>query len=256
MRMLGKLPPKHNSRTLKLAKYLGPGAATLPTPPAKNFWEYKSIPANGWGTMANDSVGDCTCACFGHMLMMWLAHAGIMVKPTDAEILSFYTAVTGYDPSDPSTDQGAAITDVLALLQNTGITIGGKIYKILAWAQIDQTNKTEVEQANYIFGGLDIGFNVPQSAMDQTDAKQSWEVVPDDGGIIGGHSVPIFGYGSRGATCVTWGALQQMSWDFFAKYCDEAYCIITEEWLSQAGELTPSGFDLAALTADLAALKA
>src|ERR1017187_9365750 len=99
MRMLGKLPPKHNSRTLKLSKYLK-SATILPAPHVKNFWEYKSIQANGWKMLANDIVGDCTCACFGHMLMMWLAHAGILVVPTDVEILAFYSAGTGYNPAD------------------------------------------------------------------------------------------------------------------------------------------------------------
>ena len=253
-RMFGKLAPKHNSRTLKLSKYLK-SATLLPAPPAKNYWEYRSIPAKVWNMLANDSVGDCTAACVGHMIMMWLAHGGILITPTDAEILAFYSAVTGYNPADPSTDQGAAITDVLAKLQSDGITIGGKVHKILAWAQIDQTNQVEVEQANYIFGGLDIGFNVPQSALDQNQAGQSWDVVANDGGIVGGHSVPIFGYGSHGATCVTWGALQQMSWAFFKAYCDEVYVVITQDWLNQANSLTPSGFDLAALTADLAAMK-
>jgi hypothetical protein len=255
MRMFGKRPPKLNSRTLKLSKYLK-SATPLPAPPAKNFWEYKSIAPNAWGMDANDTVGDCTCACIGHMVMMWTAHAGKLVIPTAEECLAVYSAVTGYNPNDPSTDQGAAITDVLNYLQNTGITVGGVVHKILAWAKIDQTNQQEVEQANYIFGGLDIGFNVPQSALDQNQAGEDWDVVADDGGIQGGHSVPVFGYGSEGATCVTWGALQGMSWAFFQKYCDEAYAIITEDWLSQAESLTPSGFDLAALQADLTALRA
>jgi hypothetical protein len=52
---------------------------------------------------------------------------------------------------------------------------------------------------------------------------------------------------------VTWGALQQLSWAWFAAYCDEAYAIITQDWLEANGQ-APSGFDTAQLQADLAQL--
>jgi hypothetical protein len=246
---LGKLAPKFNKRTLKFSKYLAASPTVLPAPPPKSYWEYK-IPPDAWQMFGNDTIGDCTCACIAHMLMNVTAHTGNIVVPTLQDVISVYSAVSGYDPSTGDNDNGAAITDVLAYWQTTGIAS----HKILGWASLDASNIQHVEQGNYIFGGVDIGFNVPQSAMDQANAHEAWDVVPDDGGIIGGHSVPIFGYGSQGATCITWGALQQLSWDFFSKYTDEAYVCVTQDWLNQADGLAPSGFDLAALQADLKAI--
>lgn len=246
---LGKLAPKFNPKTLKLSKYLAAPANVLPAPPPKSYWEYR-IPADAWQMFGNDTIGDCTCACIAHMLMNVTAHTGKIVVPTLQDVISVYSAVSGYDPSTGENDNGAAITDVLAYWQATGISG----HRILGWASLDAGNVQHVEQGNYIFGGVDIGFNVPQSAMDQTNAQQSWDVVSPDGGIIGGHSVPIFGYGSQGATCITWGALQQMGWPFFSKYCDEAYVVVTQDWLNQADGLAPSGFDLTALQADLKAI--
>ena len=250
---LGKLPPKKNPRTLLLSKYLLPQApGGLPTAPPKSYWEYK-IPAGAWEMFGNDTIGDCTCAAIAHMLMCVTAHTGKIVVPTLADVLAVYSAVTGYDPAQQQpdgsnpTDQGAAITDILAYWRDTGIAG----HKILGSAAIDVGNRAHVEQGNYIFGGVDIGFNVPQSAMDQVDAREPWDVVPDDGGIVGGHSVPIFGYGSQGATCITWAALQQMGWPFFQKYCDEGYVVVTRNWLNAASGLAPNALDLDALTADL-----
>ena len=63
------------------------------------------------------------------------------------------------------------------------------------------------------------------------------------------------GYGAAGCTCVTWGQLQQMSWPWFLKYCDEAYAEIALDWLNANGE-APNSLNIDALTADLNALKA
>jgi hypothetical protein len=201
--------------------------------------------------MLNDTLGCCTCADAGHRVMLWTKHGGSMVTPTDADILTAYEAVGGYVPGDPSTDQGAAMTDVFSYCQSTGIAG----HKINGWVAVDFTNLEHVRQAIYLFGHLSIGVNLPNSAMDQTNAGQPWDVVADDGGIDGGHDIPIFGYGSEGFTCVTWGQLQQMGIPWFQRYVEEAYSAVSLDWLNANG-VAPNSLDMAALTADLNALKA
>ena len=44
-------------------------------------------------------------------------------------------------------------------------------------------------------------------------------------GSWGGHYVYVPGYTPPGPVCVTWGRKQQMTWAWFAKYCDEAYAV-------------------------------
>jgi hypothetical protein len=69
-------------------------------------------------------------------------------------------------------------------------------------------------------------------------------------GSWGGHAVAVAGFDAEGLTVVTWGRLQRMDWAFWAKYADEAFCILdTMDWL---GDLP--GFDVTGLTAALAAL--
>jgi hypothetical protein len=249
----GKLPPKWNRKTLKLSEYLLSG---LPAAPAKVWREYKIDP-DAWNMFKNDTVGDCTCAAIAHMVMLFTAHTGKIVVPTDADVIGVYSAVTGYDPSQTDadgnnpTDQGAAITDILNYWQSTGIAG----HKILGWAKIALT-PAALRAALYLFGAVDIGFNVPQSAMDQFDAGQAWDVVADDGGIQGRHSVPLFGYGAAGFDCTTWAKNQKLTDAFGGQYIDEGYAVITEDWINAATGLAPNMLNLAALKTDLAAVSA
>jgi len=50
-------------------------------------------------------------------------------------------------------------------------------------------------------------------------------------------------------TCTTWGKLQDMTWSFWDRYCDEAYAIVSTDFLQQGK--SPAGFDLATLQSDL-----
>lgn len=244
---LGKLPPKQNARTLKLSTYLG---ERMPPPPPNKVWREYKVPPDAWGMYANDRIGDCTCAAIAHMLMLVTAHTGKMVVPTEDEVIKAYSAISGFDPVSGMNDNGAAITDVLEFWRSVGIAG----HKILAWAQIDHTNIQQVKQAIWLFGGIDIGVNLPVSAMEQLDSGQSWNVLQNDGGIDGGHSIPNFGYGALGTNCITWGARQGMSWGWFRSYVDECYAVITEDWFDQTSGNTPSGFNLAQLEADLKAV--
>ena len=243
---LGRLPRKFNKKTLLFHDYV---KDELAPPPAKVYWEYK-IPDDAWQMFGNDTIGDCTCACIAHMLMLVTAHTGKIVTPELSDVIAAYSAVSGYDPISGRNDNGAAITDVLDYWQTKGIAG----HKILGWAEIDPTNRLHVNQAIYLFGGVDTGFNVPQSAMDQFNAGTDW-YVGGDSTIVGGHSVPLFGEGSLGDTCITWAKRQQLTLSFFAQYFDEVYAVITQDWIDQASGLAPSGLDLDALTQDLAALK-
>ena len=246
---LGRLPKKFHPKTLMLSKYL---LSDLPAPPAKVYREYK-VPANAWGFYGNDTLGDCTCAAKAHLLMMMTAHTQpTMFVSAVADIIAAYSAISGYVPGDPSTDTGCAMTDVLNYFQTTGIAG----HQILAWASVNFADPVQFRQAVYLFGAVDVGVNLPNSAIDQTNAGQTWDVIPDDGGIAGGHDVIYFGAGGEGDTNVTWGQLQASTNAWNQKYIEEAYVVITDDWLNAADGLAPNGLDLDALTADLAALKA
>ena len=53
-----------------------------------------------------------------------------------------------------------------------------------------------------------------------------------------------------GMMAVTWGELMPVTWNFLAAYCDEAYAILSPDWISTMGQ-SVLGLNLAALKADL-----
>lgn len=238
---LGKLAPKHSPKTLSFAKYVSED--TPPPPVEKVYYEYL---VETWPMYGNNELGDCVFACAGHMLQNWSAHGGKEIRATNEDILAVYEAVGGYKPGDPSTDNGAVITEFLTWWQKH--PIAGKT--ISGWASVNPKDLDQVKQAIYVFGGIDIGIQVPQSAMDQFQAGENWEV-SDDPTIIGGHSICVFGYGAQGCACITWGKIQYMSWEFFQTYCDEAYAIVSPDFIESATKKTEFGLDLAALERDL-----
>jgi hypothetical protein len=252
---LGKHPARHDPRTLLLASYT---TTKLPAPPAKMNLATKV--KGDWGMMDNDQLGDCTCAGAGHLIMEWTANGqSKMVTPADQNIVDAYSAITGYNPKTGANDNGAVELDVLNYWRTTGIAG----HKIEAFIALEPSNHTHVMDAVWIFGGCYIGVALPKTAQRQTSTKQAWSVPPQgtggDGapGSWGGHAVPVVAYDARGLTVVTWGALQQMTWGFWAAYCDEAYAILSPDFLKQKGGKTvaPNGFDIDQLQADLADLK-
>lgn len=249
---LGKQAARHDPRTLLLAAYLTP---VLPTPPAS--FDLSAKVGASWGMMENDQLGDCTCAAAGHLLMEWTANADKkMFTPTDKQIVAAYSAITGYNPTTGAHDDGAVEVDVLNYWRQSGIAG----HKIGAYMALEPANHSHIMDSVYIFEGCYIGLQLPKSAQAQVQNHQPWSVPPGgatgDGkpGSWGGHAVPVVAYDARGVTVVTWGALQTMTWTFWETYCEEAYAILSTDYLTNKKQ-TPQGFNLTQLQADLADLK-
>lgn len=245
---LGKAPATHDARDLKFAAYRT-SLATLPTLPHE-FGHEASVPE--WGMLGNDAAGDCVFAGAAHEHMLWNAARGWAAPWTEACALMDYSAVTGYDPNDPVTDQGTNVRLVLNYRRKTGvIDANGLRHKIAAYVALEPGHVRHVEEAAYLFEAVGIGIQFPDTAMDQFNAGKPW-TVKRGAKIDGGHYVPIVGIRDGHLLCVTWGRLQAMSLHFFARYCDEAFAMLSLDML--ANGVSPDGFDLAALRADLAAV--
>lgn len=240
---LGKNPAIHDPRTLQMAKYL-PATAIAPPPASAN---YDSKVAS-WPMMMNDTLGDCTCACAGHMIEEWTTYVGNAYTPPDAAVLKAYEAVGGYKPGQPETDRGAQVIDVLNYWRKTGLAN----HKILAYVSLEPKNHDQVKDAVELFGNCYLGVQLPISAQKQT----VWAVPPGGPtgtgapGSWGGHAIPVVAYDVRGLTVVTWGALKRMTWTFLDTYCDEAFAVLSQDFINKKG-IAPNQFKLAELQADL-----
>lgn len=240
---LGRKAIKKDSRTLRLEDYLTPA---LPVAPASVDWS-KGI--TNWGMMLNDSIGDCTVAGIGHACQVWTANVGTEVTPTDAEVLRAYEVWCGYNPNDPSTDQGGICLDVLSDFKNMGFFNN----KLTAFAAVDTWKRQAIKQCIYLFGGCYIGLNVPNYVMDNPDPSIVWENSLSNRDIAGGHCVFCIGYESNIISFISWGSIYRMTEAFWRNFVDEAYGMISPDWIGTTG--APNGFNLAQLEADVAAIR-
>ena len=212
-----------NYKTMARAFMMHDYMATLPAAPSvlDNTRGIKQ-----WGMMRNDTIGDCTCAAAGHLIMDWTAEAGAEVIVPDPAIVTAYSDITGYDPRTGAHDDGASMTDVLDYWRDTGI--GG--HKISEYAEVNIT-QYRVQQTVWVFDGAYVGLELPASAQSQVGGVWQIENFKVDGdaekGSWGGHAVPVVKYDQDYLWVVTWGMLQQVDWHWFEWYADEVYAIIS-----------------------------
>jgi hypothetical protein len=237
---LGKLPVRTDVRTLALARYVD--RTELPAPPAQLDL---TVHVPDWPMYGNDRIGDCTIAAAGHMIEAWSAAAhGEPVEIGERSVLDAFDHVKIVDPR--TGEEGAIELDVLRYWRSAGI--GG--HRIGAFARVATHDPGLVRTGTYLFGGLYIGLALPLSAREQTVWDWTGSLAgPAKPGSWGGHAVDVVGYDAAGLTVVTWGSLKRMTWPFWDRYVDEAYCILSADFLERGK--APNGFDLTALKADL-----
>ena len=242
---LGKLPAQPARPQLKLSAVL---QERLAAPPASCDWQSDSIT---WPMYANDTVGDCTCAGVGHMVnQLTFYGSGTEVMPTEASVLGMYSAITGYTPSDSNSDTGAYCQDVLGYWRKTGL----EGHKIVAYASLDVSNLTEVKQAISVFGTVYVGMLFPDSAMNQFDNGEVWDVVRGTRKPKDGHCVIVGAYGNRKFGLVTWGQETEMTEAFWRAYVDEAWVVLDADGLNKAAAYFTGAPSFYALGQQFAAL--
>jgi hypothetical protein len=243
---LGKKRAVFDKRTLKLSKYL-----TAPAPPTAESW----LKLKNWPMYANDQLGDCVEAAAGHMVDLWSSYTNPSEpEVATADVIKAYSGAAGYVPRDPSTDNGTDMLSFLKYWRNTGV--GG--HKILAFVSLNPGDLTELKQTIWLFGSAFIGVQLPITAQ----GAANWTVpgsTQGNGapGSWGGHCIPVSAYNEAAPartrnTVITWGQTLTMSDYFYQVYCDEAYAVLSNDWISNSE--APNNFNLSALQSDLNAL--
>ena len=229
-------------------------ASLGPAPVASPDWVAAVMKqsAGGWQMDGNDAYGDCVFADCAHQEMLRTANVGKIWIPSVEEVLALYSACTGFNPDDPSTDQGANEGDVIQYLTQHG-WLGRKLD---GHADLDPTQAEHMKWAVCIFGASRLGVNLPQSAMDQFRTNQPWDYAGDDS-PIGGHDVPLVKYDGHYFYVVTWGRLQAVTPGWMAAtypdgtpYVEEAHAELALDWVNAKGT-APNRLNLKQLVADL-----
>lgn len=238
----GKRPVRHDSRTLRFKTYLTP---ELPPPPPaydvlSNVYRKLGVgdPARLFPMDGNDACGDCTIAALAHAVTVFRGLIGESRIWSRRAVVELYFHLTG------GPDSGLAALDVLNYWRTH--TAAGD--KILAFAAIDAAHHADIRQAMRLFGGVYLGFAVPEHCIRQFQDRVPWTPGPL---TQDGHAVFAVEYDSAGLTVLTWGTIQRATWAWWDACVDEAYAILPPE--ARHAGFAP-GFDFSQLQTDLAAL--
>lgn len=203
--------------------------------------------------LMNNKLGCCTITGIAHLMQnMAIANDARMPEFSDDDIVSAYSAATGYDPHDPSTDNGGMMVSALSVARRSGI--GG--HTIGAWVRVNMSDHREVEAAIYMFGGIYVGADLPARVNSQTiwSLPKQTEITADDApGSFGGHAYIITEYDARMYGSRPWRHRVWQTMEHAKLYVDEAYAIIIKEWVTKERP-APNGFDIDRLIYNLKAL--
>lgn len=249
----GRRPAVHTRRTMRLALAFHKALASLGASPATSDDYVSAVmrqSAQGWICWWNNSLGDCVCEDSGHELMLHTANAGAIVIPASQDILQLYQAVGGYQPGNPSTDQGCDEMSMEAYMMATGLC--GQ--KSAATGPVDPSNMDHLRWAVQIFGACRLGISVTDQMMSDFGAGNAWTSFA--GNVEGDHDVPIVKYDAQYAYVVTWGKLQPVAWPLVANsnFLEEAHLSVWPDFV-KAGGTTPAGFSLQQMLDDAQAVE-
>lgn len=247
---LGGRKKNPHARAFRLGDYL---RKSLPDAPASVDYSAKAA-ASLANIYDNNSLGDCVIASSYHALGTWTGNAnGAPFLATDAQIIADYSAIGGYVPGNPATDQGCDIQTALNYYASKGFADGSKLLGSLA---VDPTNQQECEQAVFLFEDTWIGMDLPAPwvASMPTGNGFVWDIagppVPANG-----HCIQAYGYSASGLLVDTWGLLGTLTWAAVAMYCassagGDLYVGINPDQVASGQSIAPNGVAWADLLAD------
>jgi len=247
---LGRKRPVARGPRFSLHNYL---MRSIPPPPATSNYAKDASSALS-NIYENDKLGDCVIAGIGHVVGVLTANAGTPFVYTDAQIIALYSAIGGYVPGDPSTDQGCDEVTALNYWENNGAPAGK--HKIAGWLGVNAADPTEYRTALWLFENLYFGLELPDAWINPMPAASGfvWDAAgaPDP---HNGHCVVGVGYTAQGVTIDSWGMIGLITDAAIAKYATsrahgDLYTVVSQDAINKATQKAPSGFDWSQLIAD------
>ncbi len=236
----------------RLTNYL---LKSLPSPPpASDYWP--KADANLRNVLGNNDVGDCVIASILHAIGLVTGNAGNLATFSTQQALSIYSTLTGYDPRDPSTDQGTDPEVALNYWRSTGC-YG---HKILGWISVDSSSPTQLATAMWLFENLHFAEGLPDAWLNPGPRADGflWDVA---GPAVdnNGHMFVGTGHNNAGITIDTWGMRGTLTYSAIARYSSRSvygavYTALSEDSIDKVSRKAPNGFNLSALVADINAM--
>lgn len=226
---LGRIPSEAREKVVKLVDYIDRAAL----PPLEDEFSW----GNGieeWPMAGNDREGCCVTSSDVHMHQICTKHSDdAEVKIPDAETHAYYRAQTG------GRDTGLSLLGSARYW--TTHPFGG--VKLIGYADVSGSDPSLKKYACKLFSSCKLGVSLPRNFQEEINAGKPWASTrfPPDPGL--GHAVPVVGWTRTHFKLITWGMEQLATYQWVAKYCDEALTLLHPKWLDR--HKPPVGVDLA-----------
>jgi hypothetical protein len=202
----------------------------------------------------NDTLGDCVIAGIGHVVGVLTSNAGDTFIYSKQQIIALYSAIGGYVPGDPSTDNGCDEVTALNYWENKGAPVGQ--HRIAGWLAVNGADPTEYRTALWLFENLYFGMELPDAWIAPMPSASGF--VWNSAGASdpnNGHCVAGVAYTAQGVIIDTWGMTGLITDAAIAKYAMPAangalYTVVSQDTINRAAEKAPNGFDWSQLIAD------
>lgn len=256
-RFFGRVRPKVLFPRLSLKNYL---SRAIFNPPSQWNWRRLAVPSLTQMYL-NDSEGDCVIAEMAHSVGIITANSsGLPLILSSTQINALYSAIGGYIPGNPNTDNGCDIQVALNYWGTNGL-LSDNSHKIQGYLAINPLDITEIKLAIFLFENLCFGLELPDSWINPFPSENGF--VWDSSGSpdpSNGHCILGYGYNSSGVNISTWALEGLITYSAIAQYCSslaqgELYSIISEDSISKITSRAPNGFDWTQLLADFDAIK-
>jgi len=239
---LGRLPRKPGLKRLHLSDFIQ-HAAMPPIPDSADF-----SPKGGAAisdVMLNDELGCCVVSAGYHLEAVATGNAtGTPFHATQGQIVRDYSAIGGYQPGHPETDNGCNEETAFAYWRTHGFANGTKL---LGAVSISAASAKDVRAACFLFENVFFGVGLPDSWIDPFPSGNGF-VWDQTGGSDpnNGHAFLGVGYGSSGVKIDTWGLLGTITYGAIAAYAGpsgggELYALLTPDMLAKGQAKAPNG---------------
>jgi hypothetical protein len=198
----------------------------------------------------NSSVGCCVISGGEHIRGVTSFNSGQGVIFTDAQTIRQYSAIGGYNPNDPSSDEGCDENTALAYWETNGFADGVLLDNAVT---VDATNADEVRLACFLLENLYPCGELPDAWISPLPESSgfTWDVAGDPD-PENGHCVAGVDLSQDGIVIDTWGMLGILTHAALAKYYvpennGALFVLLSPDVISRLTQKSPAGYTIDAL---------
>jgi hypothetical protein len=233
----GRQPRKPGGLRLHFSDFIDHAALAPQIPAAADFFPKGGTAISD--VLGNDAEGDCIYAGGYHVVAVETGNAtGTPFHATLAQVNHDYSAVTGFVPGVPSTDNGGQMTDALDYWKKNGFANGTKL---LGYLSVNPKDPVALRAACFLGENLYLGGGLPDSYVAPFPSGNGFTWGAGTPNPNNGHCIMSAKFGPDGLGIDTWGMTGTLTYEGVAEVFDEVYVLITPDQLAKGQTKAPNG---------------